>query len=605
MSSTYQYEELLAGKRLRLLRLLPGSYDDQIHLELFTVELERAPPYEAVSYCWGDPSDQEKIICCGQAMYITRSLYSGMKRFRWPDEERILWADAVCIDQLNNKEKGHQVNMMADVYDHSTAVLVWLGEATSITAEKAFRLIRKINEYVESNVIESEISKDTWKAVANVLTSIDWSQVFQDDSESEALRDMFCQPWFYRLWVLQEVAVASSAWVLYGATAISLSDVVQTAVILTLRSGLHTEFPVSNLSAAFVNVFSTYAKKNTWIQEKLILQHSRNYIEREVVPPFHHILSIGRQFNTTKPHDYVYAFLGHPSARAKHGSLAILEADYTLSIEDVYRQLAERLYERDQRLEFLSAVSHQDPSSIEQSQSWAPKFHFADSDSSRYQRYWDADNSAVTEKFMRVDFQGSTLHCRTLIFDSISTFSETFEVDMLESTSPSPIEICWNLQAPFMPPNEVDKRFRHLKWTITGGSYPGGQGTFEQDFESYFMERISSEFCAHIRPDFIKSETSLSNGDWRRFHGQIFVHMYGRKFFITKDGRFGLGPSLLQNGDICCLLIGSNMPFILRATSTSSHFKLVGPSFIDGVMKGEIVDARVKSASDLTDITLV
>jgi hypothetical protein len=123
------------------MRLLPSKRDEQIWLELSTAELDTAPAYEAISYCWGDPNDQQDVICCRQTMHITRSLYTGLKCFRHHDETRIIWADAICINQSNDDEKGIQVNIMGDVYDHASRVLVWLGEASEEVAIKAFVLI--------------------------------------------------------------------------------------------------------------------------------------------------------------------------------------------------------------------------------------------------------------------------------------------------------------------------------------------------------------------------------------------------------------------------------------------------------------------------------
>jgi len=608
MSSIYQYEKLPTGKWMRLLRLLPGNSDDQIHLELFTAELKSAPPYEAISYCWGDPNDQEEILCCGQAMYITKSLATGLKCFRQPEDARILWADAVCIDQSDDQDKGHQVNMMADVYDHASRVLVWLGEASTLSAEKAFHLIRKINGYLDPKISESELANDVWAVVRDVPKLGTRSQLFQDDSESEALHDLFGRPWFDRLWVLQEVALASSAWVYYGATSISLSEVVQFTFILAWRPDLLNNFPIrcGFLSEAFEFVFSTYAKKNTWIQENPILRHTRDQIERSAKPTFQEILDTGRRFGTTKPHDHIYAFLGHPSARANDGSVGILEADYTLNIEDVYRQLAKRLYERDRRLDFLCQVSHDDPTAIEQAQSWAPKYHNGRKAADFYRQDWNTDSSAGMGMFIKVEFHSSMLHGLSLLFDSIATFTETFKDEDFKSMSTTPVEICWNLEASFTESMDIDERLRGFRWTMVGGSYSRGKLPLQRDFESYCMEKTSSEFCASIQlENFSSNKISLANGDWEEFENEVRSAMMERKCFITKDGRFGLGPSFLQDGDICCVLMGCRMPLIIRPTSTPNHFKLVGSSYIDGVMYGEVVEARVKSLSDLTEITLV
>ena len=96
-------------------------------------------------------------------MDITYSLYSGLKRFRYPEKDRILWADAICINQSDNKEKGIQVNMMGDIYDRATAVLVWLGEVPDLEAEKAFRLLRAINHYIDSQITDSELAANPSK----------------------------------------------------------------------------------------------------------------------------------------------------------------------------------------------------------------------------------------------------------------------------------------------------------------------------------------------------------------------------------------------------------------------------------------------------------
>jgi len=290
MSSTYQYEELPAGKWIRLLRLLPGTSDDEIHLELFPTELRSAPPYESISYCWGDPDDQVDIICCGQTKSITESLYSGLERFRHPEEARILWADAICINQLEDKEKGVQVNLMGDIYDRATRVLVWLGEASSVDAEKAFRLLRAINEYIDSQIVESEIAINPWRAVMNVPTLVDRSLLFQDPSESDALYDFWRLPWFGRVWVIQEVALASSAWVFYGASSISLSQVIQAAYLLGCRSDLQNGFHVGRWADAFADTLVTYTTKETWIQETRLLRYCQESLASRAKPTFNKVL---------------------------------------------------------------------------------------------------------------------------------------------------------------------------------------------------------------------------------------------------------------------------------------------------------------------------
>jgi hypothetical protein len=123
---------------LRLLRLQPGDYSDPIEctLEIVTHE-ESKDQYEAISYCWGNSNDTIPIVCNGLHVPVTRSLESAMRRFRTPSGStaRLLWADAICINQKDDEEKGKQVGRMGEVYMNASCVLVWFSTLTKPTCE--------------------------------------------------------------------------------------------------------------------------------------------------------------------------------------------------------------------------------------------------------------------------------------------------------------------------------------------------------------------------------------------------------------------------------------------------------------------------------------
>jgi hypothetical protein len=123
---SYQYEQLKEPRQIRLLSLLPGK--DQIHFNLQTVNLDDNPEYEAISYCWGDPTDCRTVYCEGKPLQITVSLFTALRHLRLPDRNRALWADAVCINQGDDIEKGSQVSLMSLIYSKTSRILIWLGE---------------------------------------------------------------------------------------------------------------------------------------------------------------------------------------------------------------------------------------------------------------------------------------------------------------------------------------------------------------------------------------------------------------------------------------------------------------------------------------------
>ncbi|PMD36860.1 hypothetical protein L207DRAFT_385789, partial [Hyaloscypha variabilis F] len=67
----------------------------------------------------------------------------------------------------------------------------------------------------------------------------------------------------------------------------------------------------------------------------------------------------------------------------------------------------------------------------------------------------------------------------------------------------------------------------------------------------------------------------------------------GRSFFSTAKGRIGLGPGFVKEGDMVCIFIDGNMPFILRpsiSTDENSYYTVLGEAYVDGVMEGEALN---------------
>jgi len=139
-SSLYQYSPLLSETSIRLLELRPREGNDSLECALHETELENAPKYEAISYVWGDPANRVNILCDGKTIGITQNLYDVLLRLRFEDRSRIVWADAICINQNDNAEKGSQVKEMKKVYANATRVCIWLGR-TTVEMEPAFSLI--------------------------------------------------------------------------------------------------------------------------------------------------------------------------------------------------------------------------------------------------------------------------------------------------------------------------------------------------------------------------------------------------------------------------------------------------------------------------------
>ncbi|KAK0644445.1 heterokaryon incompatibility, partial [Cercophora newfieldiana] len=97
--------------------------------ELLEFSVDRAPPYVALSYVWGDSALRKPIFVGTKQLQVTENLESALNHFAEDDKTVIIWVDALCINQSDDVEKGVQVNRMGGIYRSAAAVLVWLGPA--------------------------------------------------------------------------------------------------------------------------------------------------------------------------------------------------------------------------------------------------------------------------------------------------------------------------------------------------------------------------------------------------------------------------------------------------------------------------------------------
>jgi len=73
--------------------------------------------------------------------------------------ERIFWIDAICINQNDDIEKGHQVASMAKIYAKVSGVIVWFGEAAD-DSDRAIRAIRRAAEEQDAGLSMPKIYSD-------------------------------------------------------------------------------------------------------------------------------------------------------------------------------------------------------------------------------------------------------------------------------------------------------------------------------------------------------------------------------------------------------------------------------------------------------------
>ncbi|KAJ9633664.1 hypothetical protein H2199_009292 [Coniosporium tulheliwenetii] len=315
--AVYKYTPIdLEGPAFRLIRLLRGRSTDGIQCELFEAWLHEAGgviPYEALSYTWGNMGITAEITINNCIMGITENLHLALQHLRYEYADRILWVDAICIDQGNLQERGHQIKQMTNIYKEAEQVVIWLGPATDET-DLIIDSTKRLQEAIVKVEGDWRRSAELWMDAGLVLrptlsrgSHAEWND--QWHAQRMGLEALLKRPWFRRIWVLQEVANARVAVVVCGKKSVSARIFALVPSILKVQPDRHCQ--------AVLDIMPGLSRKESWWSQKRDL--------RTLLVKF-------SESEATDPRDMVYALLGISSDAC---ASEVLQADYTKDLHQV------------------------------------------------------------------------------------------------------------------------------------------------------------------------------------------------------------------------------------------------------------------------------
>ena len=157
------------------------------------------------------------------------------------------------------------------------------------------------------------------------------------------------------------------------------------------------------------------------------------------------------------------------------------------------------------------------------------------------------------------------LQVEGLRFSTVSETSETFNSERF------PHGLRMN--------NEVLGRYDKAEYT-----YPTGESMATAWTATLTAGRLSNTSSA---------KRGLAESQTPKYQRSLAVAQrscYGRRQFFTENGYMGIGPAAIKEGDLVCVLLGGCVPYILRPTDTENMYKLVGESYVHGIMNGEVIN---------------
>ncbi|KAK8108432.1 HET-domain-containing protein [Apiospora sp. TS-2023a] len=335
---TYAYSAL-PEYCIRLLQIMP-HHDEHapIRCQLFNYPLfgsnQDCHLYEALSYVWG-PSETPRVVYVNEAcLAVTENLYMALLRLRNHALPRVIWADAICINQSNLTERNSQVQLMAEIYSNASRVIVWLEETTATghtcrddaaDGDLALESIRSAAEASYLQPQEPAHPHEKAKGRNIVLPEVCTSQTTR-----QRIIILLERLWFQRIWVLQEVAAARHVSIISRSRDIDGS---------AFCSGLEA-----------LNLAQQDPKVRSRIRSATYLIRGAVFRDRRLggraarlslsVRPLGELLDMFHDRNATDPRDKVYALLGICSDEQIPDGL---RPDYNISWKTLFRRLIQYL----------------------------------------------------------------------------------------------------------------------------------------------------------------------------------------------------------------------------------------------------------------------
>jgi Heterokaryon incompatibility protein (HET) len=632
------YDELplLEEKCVRLLRVeKPPETSDPVQCRLETFALADNPTFTALSYTWGPPvhpveSEKEEvitsghdtlqsrnsanhrerhgfqIICNGKQFNVTKNLHDFLRfRSESSDFDKLFWIDAISINQNDVAERGKQVNVMAEIYQAASSVVIWLGQEDEWTAS-AFGLVRVLATLTAQQQ-RGIHSRDVAATSTDILHNI---------GHWRALHHLFQRRYFSRAWIVQEVVFAKDVTIICGSHSLPwqnmtvVSDFLATSNWKHFLNSLEVSGSHHNRNEAFPGhsvPTRLAATKRTWASSS--------------VDSLLYALIRSRPLLCQDPRDKVYSQL-------RLGNATIFP-DYTISTEEVYISAAKYILERTDNLLLLAYVEGKEFQNVPGLPSWVPDWSVTKTlglGVTGYKQFSAAGNLP-----RRYQLQGeATLVVEAAKLDDITEICETKE-EIRQCARPLNL---YRVLSTLEPTYFTEQSREELCWRTLMTNRSGAQpirpiqypafAELEQSFHDWVLWRFAVAFqqmdqahqSAFINSDplvglkssngilpstaeILSNVQRVSRDATHMAHLQHNAAAYDLHFshsmllrpFRTAQGFFGLGSQSLRPGDSLWIVPGSRVPLIFRLGSTcSSRHQLVGGAYLHGFMLGQALN---------------
>ncbi|KAF2123228.1 heterokaryon incompatibility protein-domain-containing protein [Lophiotrema nucula] len=318
---------------------------------LYTVQIrdeDAAEDFDALSYTWGDQDEVFPFVCNGKMMHIHRNLHNALPFLARKGSTLPLWIDAICINQADDTEKIQQIGQMSQIYRRASTVWAWLGTATE-DSEETIATLRQLS------VIGKQLNEiaPLWKASTKGPEQLGLPPV-TSSVWSHGVSFILNNPWFDRLWVVQEAALANSIKLLWGRDIIPW-DVLENVdkykgYLLALPACSNSEVIMQSIPSEPNGIVDIRGVMNDWNSRDSSdwFSETSKFHTRAAEKLLYLVVKMmrGKKFECSDPRDRILALLGFLKQYEVHILLSIFRLTDTTGLDSLTTSTTTILYTR-------------------------------------------------------------------------------------------------------------------------------------------------------------------------------------------------------------------------------------------------------------------
>ncbi|TGO40538.1 hypothetical protein BHYA_0035g00120 [Botrytis hyacinthi] len=508
---------------------------------------ESNPKYEALSYVWGSTENRITAHVLGETLstiQIGASLAVALRQLRYTDRPRTLWVDSICINQNDIPERSHEIGRMRNIFSFAYRTIIWLGEEAddSTSALSTIEHFAGQVEYIGGGLV----------AYTPGTKLLEWRHsnfhLPYDTKTWSSIRALFRRSWFSRVWVLQEALLGDQrSSVQCGNTSIPFTALRKTMLVLGRKVTTPSDIRSQLLS---------YSPG--------VLPDSMRELPE--------LLRWAKHRNCSDPRDKIYGVLGLVSPLIAEG----ITCDYSIPVAEVYKSAVLSHINVTKRLHLLQHC--QLIQRFGDGPSWVPNWSFEDKSimiGVVLGRYAAGSSYSVTEYEAPTTLEVTGICCTRVTSvkkKSSGNSRETFQA----IRKWEPVDL--NFRDYIAGGSLIDAFLQTIYQGRTKERYPGLRIPHSWELRRSYLEAVDKDN---------KDQDAILNYVYGLNSGAM-------AFITTEEGYMGIGPLGVEKGDYVSILLGTELPIVLRPTP-SGDFLVVGSYFIHGLMDGEALLGPIPS----------